>query len=325
MLTFLHPEVMPLLHDLPMGLLPLWFDDDDRPKLVIKASKEALLAAKLNRGFKIYAAPIVTQNNQTMGLVTAFFDDEDEPLVAFTPMFAEPSGHDLRRVLLCSNLDVHFFDENNRELLGYAAHIQYLSSTRDFIEQTALLSYDKASARASLDQMAHWFSLRTSQDDSAAISVIFGANLVPEDLFIQDIRPENHSYQGSQSFSFSELVRQEPGPFQERDIVQLLHRVFPPEEIYLGPLRVTDREEITDVLVVTGSHALFIQAKDSPNTERVLRNSISRKKATAKKSLTKAVDQVRGALRYAKSMAPMKMIVGGKETELMLDGLNYAL
>ena len=322
MLTLLHPEVVPLLHDLSMGLLPLWFKNDDRPKLVIKAPKEALLAAKLNHGFKIYAAPVTAQNKRTMGLVTAFFDVEDEPLVTFTPMFAEPWVQDLKCVLLSSALDIHFFDDNNRELLGYEANIQCSSGTRDFIEHTALLSFDIASARSSLDQMAQWFGLRTVNDDCAAISVILGASLFPEDIFIQDLRPENHSYQGSQPFSFSQLVRQEPGPFQERDIVQLLHRVFSPEQIYLGPLRVTDREEIADVLVVTKSRALFIQAKDSPNTEEVLRNPIRRKKATAKKSLTKAVDQVRGALRYAKSMVPMKMLVGGKEAELMLEGLE---
>lgn len=322
MLTILHPEVVQSVHDTPMGLLPLYFKDDDRPKLVIKAHKEALLAAKLNHGFKIYVAPVVAQNMQTMGLVTAFFDDHDEPLVTYTPMFAEPWVQVLKRTLLSSVIDIHFFDDNNRELLGYVANIQCSSGTREFIEHTALLSFDIDTARSSLDQMAQWFGLRTAKDDIAAISVTLVASLFPDDIFIQDLRPENHSYQGSKPSSFSQLVRQEPGPFQERDIVHLLHRVFPPEQIYLGPLRVTDREEIADVLVVTKSCALFIQAKDSPNTEEVLRNSISRKKATANKSLTKAIDQVRGALRYAKSMVPMKMLVGEKVTELMLDGLE---
>lgn len=49
------------------------------------------------------------------------------------------------------------------------------------------------------------------------------------------MRPENHAYQGSHSFSFTHLHGEEPGPLQERDIVQLLSRIFPPDQIYLNP------------------------------------------------------------------------------------------
>src|SRR5690349_12729550 len=74
MLTIRYPQVMPKVYRLPIGLLPLFFgNDDNRPKLVIKAPKEAILAAKLNRGFKIYVAPILLQHKRTIGLVTAFF------------------------------------------------------------------------------------------------------------------------------------------------------------------------------------------------------------------------------------------------------------
>lgn len=322
MLTILHPEVIPLVYNLQIGLLPLWLGDDDRPKFIIKTTKEAILAAKLNRGFKIYAAPVFVQDKHTMGLVTAFFDDEVEPLIVLTPMFEDSLLDDLRRLLLCNDLDVHFFDENNRELLGYKANIKCGSGTRNFVEHAEFLPFDISSARSSFEQMKDWFSLRNHQDDLSAISVVFGLALMPEDLVIQDHRLENHSYQGSQPYSFSHLVRREPGSFQEHDIAQLLRRVFSSEQIYLGPLRVTDREEITDILVVAGSRILFIQAKDSPNTEQLARNSISRKKATAQKSLIKAVGQMKGALRYARSMAPMRMLISGKEIELTLDHLE---
>jgi len=53
-----------------------------------------------------------------------------------------------------------------------------------------------------------------------------------------------------------------------------------------------------------------------------MQNSLSRKKATAKKNLDKAIDQVRGSLRYAKSASPMKMLVGGEEAAVTLDGLE---
>jgi len=70
---------------------------------------------------------------------------------------------------------------------------------------------------------------------------------------------------------------------QEHDIVFLLQRIFWPDQIYLGPRRTTDQEEIADVVVITDRHVLLIQAKSSPNTEQVLHNTIIRKKATATK------------------------------------------
>lgn len=322
MLTILHPEIMPLVRDLPMGLMPCWFPKDSRPKLVVKASKETLLAAKMNLGFKIYIVPLLISDVRTIGLVTAFFDDQDEPLVITTPMFKEAPEHDLRRLLIGGDFDVHFFNENSHELLGYEAKVLCAASTRDHLQSSALLGFDLASARSAIDQMGMWFGLRTDSDDLAAISVAFGESLVPDDIFIQDMRPENHSYQGSRPFSFTQLHREEPGAFQERDIVQLLSRVFAPEEIYLNPLRVTDKEEIADILVITRSRAIFVQAKDSPNVEKILRNSISRKKATTVKALTKAIDQMRGAFRYARSKSPMQMIVGESIVEISLEGLE---
>ncbi len=78
-----------------------------------------LLAAKVNRGFKVYVVPVTLASQETIGLVSAFFDDEDEPLVIFTPLFEEDRARDLIDVLKHSTLDIHFFDELGRELLGY--------------------------------------------------------------------------------------------------------------------------------------------------------------------------------------------------------------
>jgi hypothetical protein len=318
MLTVLHPELLPLIYDIPVGLIPFWLKNGERPKLVIKVPKEMILAAKINQGFRIYAAPIVVQGKNTLGFLSAFFDDEDEPLVIWTLI---SSGNEtLLDTVLCSQLDIYFFDVNNRELLGYTADLSCESTTRSFIEKIELLPYDFSIEKLSMDQMTKWFGMRSVQDDLSAIFVKFTTALVPEDLLIQDLLPQNHSYHGSEPFSYTHLVREEPGAFQERDIVQLLHRIFSPEQIYLGPLRVTDREEIADVLVATDSHLLLIQAKDSPNTEQVAKNTMSRKKATTIKSLRKAVDQTRGAVRYARSGEPMRMIIGGKEIKLRIEG-----
>jgi hypothetical protein len=134
-------------------------------------------------------------------------------------------------------------------------------------------------------------------------------------LFI-DTRPEYHLYRGSPQFSFSQLERQEPGTFQEQDIARLLKNLFSPEQIYMNPLRITDREEIADILVITESEVIVVQAKDSPNIERVLKNSLDRKKATTQNALRKAISQVSGAIGYLRSMSPLKMVVCRETPEI---------
>jgi hypothetical protein len=263
MLTILHPEVMPQICEYPVGLLALWLPNEHRPKLVVKASKEFLLAAEMNNGFKVYVVPLSISGNQTIGLISAFFDDEDDPLTIRTPLF-EDGDNELRRLLLCKSVDVHLFDDNARELLAFEAEVRHAPVTYDLLAYASLPPFDLATARSAHDQMVEWFGLRAQNDDLLAISFVFGERLIPKDIFRMEWQPATHIYHGSRPPSFTELVREEPGPLQERDIVQLLHRVFLTKQIFLNPLRVTDREQVTDILVVTESRALFIQAKDSP-------------------------------------------------------------
>jgi hypothetical protein len=84
----------------------------------------------------------------------------------------------------------------------------------------------------------------------------------------------------------------------------------------MNPLRITDNEEIADLLLITDSEIIILQAKDSPNTEAVLRNTIQRKKLTARKALTKAINQTKGAVRYLRSMSPLKITVSGELVEI---------
>jgi len=84
----------------------------------------------------------------------------------------------------------------------------------------------------------------------------------------------------------------------------------------MNPLRVDDRREIADILVITQSEVLMIQAKDSPNTEQLIGTSIQRKKATASKALEKGMNQVAGAVRYLRSQSILEMIVGGSTIRL---------
>ena len=321
MLTILHPEVLPRIRDVPAGLIALSIPGNSRPILVVKVPKEVMLAAKIELGFKVYIVPVTLAAGQTAGLISAFFDDEDEPLILSTPMFEDPATHDLRRVLMSNELDVHFFDEHSREMMGYVAEVRAAAATRALLNGTKLLAYSNEELGSYRDQMTTWFGARTRADDLAALSLSFGEQLVPDDLFHIDARPQSNAYHGSRGVDHSLLVRKNPGPFQERDIALMLQRLFPPSTIYLGPLRISDRKEIADLMVITASHALFIQAKDSPNTEDVLRNSLTRKKATALKSLRKAEAQIGGAIRYANTSSPMQMLVGSRTVEVSLNGL----
>ena len=322
MLTILHPELLPTVLDHPIGLRPLTIDGQERRVLVLKAPKEMLLTAQLNKGFRIYAVPVDLDEMTTTGLMSAFFDDDDEPLVIYTPLFDHPECSLLIDSLLGLKLDVHLFDEQGRELLGYSAQVQMPTTARSRLAEVRFPSADWAAATTIMDEMSAWFGLRTAVDDTDAITVNFIEPLFPEDLFIQDARPANHAFHGSRGFSQTSLVRQEPGSFQEHDIVRLLQRIFPAEQIYLGPLHPADKKEIADIIVITDSRILLIQAKDSPNIERVLRNPLARKRANAIKNLTKAIKQVRGAIRYVRSASPARMLVNRNEVAISMDKLE---
>lgn len=100
--------------------------------------------------------------------------------------------------------------------------------------------------------------------------------------------------------ALSQLVREDPGPPQERDIAVMLGRAFPAECIYLNPFRADTNRELTDVLVVTDSVMLFIEAKDSPNTEASLNRPMTRKRLAIQNQIGKATKQLGGGLAYAR-------------------------
>lgn len=316
MLTIQYPQVVPIVEELSLGLWPISFRDESRPNLIVKTNKEMLLAAKINGGFKIYVIPITLSEKPTIGLISAFFDDEDEPLVIFTPLFQEDKGEgSLTGTIGQHSIDIHFFDEHSRELLGYTCKLDIPVETQKRLLSALLIPYELDLARSAQQQLATWFGLRSELDDLEAMSVSFVESLIPDDLVILDARPESHPYQGSASFSFSSLEREEPGAFQERDIARLLGRLFDPAHIFMNPLRVSDSEEIADIMLISEEEILVLQAKDSPNTKAVIQNTIQRKKLTAQKSLTKAISQTSGALRYLRSVSPVRMIVDGKIRE----------
>ena len=322
MLTILQPHLLPAIQSFPAGLLVLMPEKAERPVLIVKGMKEAILAARIQGGFAVYVAPAKVGSVDSLGLITAFFDDPDEPLVVRSPLFAE-DAHSQRLVnfLQASEIDVHFFDEHAREMLAYRAEISLPAVTRIRLEQAQFGRFTHDIWKGVDDQMQSWFSERTETDDLAAVIVQFVEALMPEDIALIDATVTNNSYVGASSVTSTFLVRQEPGPLQEHDIALLLKRIFAPEQTIRGPLRVSDREEIADILVVTEDHLIFVQAKDSRNTEQILANPLTRERATAAKVRSKPL-LVAGRLGCKKAR-PNAQVIDGREQTLHVAGLQW--
>ena len=310
-----------------MGLTVYRKKDSDGYVLVVKGTKEVILTAKLKGGFKIYIVPISLDDCSSYGLVSAFFDDYDEPLSICTPLFAQSEGDfasEMLRFLDQEHCDVFFFDEHSRELLGYQARIDHPTSNprlkmKDL--QLAHMSQISVSPRfwgQVIDHMNEWFGNRTPDDDFRALSIEFTKPRYPEDLIYRDHSPEVNSYHGRRTAMETVLHRDDAGHFGELDIVNILLRVFPSEQIYLGPLRVDDHRELADHLVVTPQNIFLIQAKDSPNTAQMLQRSIDRKKWAAFNQVERAFRQMRGSISYLRECAPLRIWVNDEEREINL-------
>lgn len=321
MLSIESPAMYEVVRSMAAGLCTGRGRHDGIFRLAIKAPKEFLLAAKMNCGFKLYVLPILVGGRDAIGLTSAFFDDEDEPLTIRTPLFDEPLSFDLREVLLSEKAYVHLFDDNDRELLAYEVAIRCPDAARARLEAAYLPPFDLDHVREALEQLDSVFGLRTEQEDAEAVEVSFLSPLFPEDRVIIERHPDLHAFHGSKPFSATQLVREtQPGTYQELDIIRLLHGAFSPEQIYYSPKRPEDQKELVDILVLTPTRALFLQAKDSEHTEAILRNPLDRKRKVALSSLTKAVDQVKGAVRWARMHNPSTVLVGDAEVSINLAG-----
>jgi len=294
-----HPEILTHLGKLIYGFQPVQFPDG-RYCLIIKAGKEFILTARLNEGFKIYLVPDMATSGRSLGFMTAFFDDADEPLVLFTPLYAaDDMLRDLAGALSQDSFDLYFFDEHDRELMGTRAAVRDVARFRLAMAETRFPTLDMDDLAATYEAMGGWFGLRDADDEDQAFAVELGDRLYSDDMMIIDARDEAYDFQGSDGLVMvTSLERDEPGAFQERDIVALLRRAFPGEAVFLNPVREDSGKELTDVLVVTDDVVLLVQAKDSPNTEASLRRSIDRKRAVIRSHIDKGAKQLRGALTY---------------------------
>lgn len=317
MLTVLHPELYHQILSYPVGIMAAPDPDGGNPFLIVKAQKEFLLAAKISGFIKVYVCPADLDGKETLALAFAFFDDEDEPLIIRTALLDDVESRHLLATLTSPSINVHFFDEHGREFLVYEAEIDVPEVTKSRLDGLRLLGSDFVQAQNMLHGVATWFGLRTSKDDEEALTVRLVHAPFGESLAIQDARYPLHQHHGAKGYSISMLEREEPGNFQEEDIIKCLAMCFPQSQIYHGPLRTTDKEEICDVLVVTDDRVLIIQAKDSPNVERIAKQKLSRKQTNAMTAFKKAVAQVRGAQSYIKAgNGTLRYILNGEERSI---------
>ena len=322
MITLKQPELVRELTQYPGGLFPGQILGGQPGVLIIKCTKEMILAAKMLRELKFYLIPLDADGVNTLGIVTAFFDDFDQPLAIRTPLVDDEMGIGIIDLLCTPTFDIHFFDELDRELLGFKVNnrtAESFSSNRVSI-QLASRTYMPSSKID--DQMSDTFSNRNSEDDEKALVVEFADELFPSDFVIWDARPEANSYQGRKHDMFTTLERDNAGLFSELDIVKFLHRVFSSDEIFLNPYRTDDGKEFVDVMVVTGDNLLLIQAKDSPNTEGTLHRPIDRKISTALRHLRKATAQLKGSLSYIDADGPFTVQCGDDIHSIATEKLN---
>lgn len=298
MLSIHYPHLMMHLQLFRYGLMPIIATAGEH-FLIIKATKEGILAAREKNGFRVYL--LSEKPGQSLGLVTAFFDDHDQPLTLMTALFdGDEMTGDIEAVLSQPEFKVYFVDEQNRELLGVRVENPDARRFRETMARAAFVPFDVDTYNEVIARLSQRFSIRDQIDDQAAFILSVHEHLNPEDLVIMDTRPAANSFNGAhQRPAFTQLVREDPGPPQERDIAVMLGRVFPPESIFLNPFRSETDKELCDLLVVTESVMLFIETKDSPNTPASLDRSLKRKRQTIQNQIIKATKQLKGALTYA--------------------------
>ena len=194
---------------------------------------------------------------------------------------------------------VHFFDQHNRELLGFRAENSNANRFRVLSNTIRFVSGTLDRARQFLDGMQLWFGARLPSNDAVAFTVHLRERLFPDSL--------------------AEHV-DNPGDFAEPDIATALHRPFRRDQVFSNPTRADNGREFVDVLVATTKTLLLIQAKDSPSTESALTRNIGRRKATAAKHIRKAAIQLRGSINHLRSDESIEIITDGKGHNVSMSG-----
>ena len=322
MITLTHPALVRELARYRGGLFPAHLFGGAVGVLVVKCSKEMILAAKMRRELKFYVVPLDADGLSTHGLITAFFDDLDEPLVIRTPLLDDEMAKGLMDLLCSQAFDIHFLDEHDRELLGYRANNRTVARFASMRDTIRLASPTYIPTPKIDDQMMSIFSRRSPDDDTNAMVVELAEELFPSNFIILDARPEHNAHMGAMGSTFTVLERENPGPSSESDIVKCLRRVFPSDPVFLNPLRADNGKEFVDIMVATSINLLLIQAKDSPNTKEALRRPIERKITTVRRHLKKATSQICGSIHHLRSNDPLAVQCGGSRHTITPGDLN---
>ena len=171
-------------------------------------------------------------------------------------------------------------------------------------------------AREYTDELKDWFARRNASDDRDRILIrnqeTIGASEMPPGSRIG----VNSRHGWKESSRYPTIERPDPGEHSEQDIGSMLLRVFSERQVFLNPTRTDNGREFVDVLVSTPRFIVLIQTKDSPNTEKALQRSISRKKATIRSHLKKAVAQLCGSLSYLMSSDMIKVVCDGNSLDI---------
>lgn len=294
-----YPEVLEALVDFPGGLLPMRYAGSSRMLLIAKAMREIAITAQLRKFFRFYLVPLRAGDVPTHGLLGAFFDDHDEPLTIRTPLFDEEFAQELFQVLSSDSFDMHFFDEHNREVIGFHAENPDATRFRSLANTVQLLPGTLEIGRQFHDDMMLWFGTRSAADDDAAFRINLFETMPPDDLYTQS---------------------QTPGDLNERDIEMGLHRAFSADQVYRNPARANEGREFVDVLATAEKTVLLIQAKDSPVTAETLERTIDRKKATTVAHVKKAAAQLKGSINQLQSVSSLEVITDGQRWKLSTSG-----
>lgn len=323
LLSETHPRLWREVVRYPGGLHVVHVPGEQAPTLLIKLPHRFLLTARMNGGFRIFVVPVAFEHEATVGLMCVFDEDPTNPLYNWTPLFADPHSQALSHTILRDRtLTARLLDEHDRELLAYECTVECPLVARIRLEHARLVPISHELAHGLAEAAHAWLDARSPQDEADAVQVRFASPLYAQDRTFRDERKDLYGFHGSKGFNEVPLVKREPGQFQELDIILLLQRVFEPENIYHSPLRITDREEICDVLVITEDLCLVVQAKDSPNTEQMLGNSLARKRQKAKQQLAEGCNQVSGAIGYLRRNQPLQMLADDQEVTVDLEGRN---
>lgn len=292
-----HPEILHDIQELDYGLMPLFSPGANKYLLVIKATKEIILSAHVNKEFRIY---LFKDSNSAMNppsLVAAFFDDFDEPLSIYTPLYSDdPVLVNIPKVLSQESFYIFFFDETNTEMLRVRVINTEFQRFRSEIVQTTLPRMQRDKFLEVRGNILRQFGLRTKEDDINSFKI-----KILDEIYLDK----------------SGLIRDgDPGPMQEEEIAGLFRRIFEEHEIYLNPLRADkikkEKRELVDILIITDRIMLFVQAKDSPNTSDSLKRSMDRKRTTIRNHIKKATNQLRGTLNYARSHDGVTILLNKK-------------